>query len=288
MSIIVSPSTPTVAPAGLVSTRVIVASRRRKHRFLVVSAAALAVVAVTMGVSFLDSSGVSTIAVSASNANANLVYPFSGAGTTLPKGSTPLTTTAFSGPSTLVGTGTCGAVPDVAGLTTTACTAVTSNTVTGVGPSWSPSPGAAAVTTAGDLAVIDATGATNQVTVNMYITNLSALLIDYSSFALPLDVYQTTCTATVCQAWTQAPVVSTGSSYGAYLTDTSPEMTFVLPAGKYYEIVMEGTNHTGVGVPTYSPAPPVTGGIGGAVGVITTSGTGGSLSPSFYFAASAQ
>jgi hypothetical protein len=260
-------------------------SRRRKHRMLAVGVAALSVVGMTMGVSFLDSSGVTTIGITAGSTN--LVVPLSGS-TTLPAGATPLTTTAFSGPAALLGcTGTL-----VEAATTTAtsgynCTNATSSTVTAVSPSWSPpSSGAGTVTTSGDLAIVNATTAQNYVTLNVYITNLSPLLIDYSAFALPLNVYQTTCTALLCNAWTQAPVVST-TNYGAFLTDTVPEMTFVLPTGFYYDIVMEGTNNTALNVPTHAPAPAVTGGIGGSLGVIGNN-TGGALGPSFFFSASAQ
>jgi hypothetical protein len=261
-------------------------SRRRKHRMLTVGVAALSVVGMTMGVSFLDSSGVTTIGITA--ASTNLVVPLSGS-TTLPAGATPLTTTAFSGHSTLVGC-TVSTVTEASTGATSGynCSAgATSSTVTAVSPSWSPpSSGAGTVTTSGDLAIVNATTAQNYVTLNVYITNLSPLLIDYSAFALPLNVYQTTCTALICNAWAQAPVVST-TNYGAFLTDTVPEMTFVLPAGFYYDIVMEGTNNTAQGTPAFAPAPAVTGGVGGSLGVIG-SNTGGALGPSFFFSASAQ
>src|SRR5579871_604502 len=57
-------------------------SRSRKQRFLITGTAALAVIAVVMGVSFLDSSG--TAALSISSSSSTLVYPLvhSGSGTT--------------------------------------------------------------------------------------------------------------------------------------------------------------------------------------------------------------
>ena len=290
--------------SGVVPVGAYARSRSRRHRFLVLSSAALAVVGTTMGVSFLGSSGVSTIGITPGNSN--LVYPLSpGASSPMPAGLNPLTTTAFSGFSTLTG---CTSGTITSGTTSTAqataasgynCTnsgGASANTVTAAGPSWSPpASGASTVTKAGDLAVVDATGAQNYVTVNLYITNLAALLIDYSAFALPLDVYQTTCVAASggnsCAAWTQSSNVVSTTSYGAFLTDTVPEMTFVLPKGFYYDIVMEGTNHT-VSSGTYSPstaAPAAASisGIGGSLGVIGNL-SGGALGPSFFFTATAQ
>lgn len=281
------------APAAVVAK-----SHSRKKRFLVVGIAALAVLGAAMGVSFLDNSGTTSLTISA--APSTLVYPIgSGAGQALPaKAAAPLTTTAFSGKATLAGcTGTATVTQAASGATSgyTCSTGPTGSSVTGVTPSWSPVAGSAgAVTTAGDLAVVDATSAANYVTVSVYVTNLASLLVDYSSFALPINVYQTDCTATSCSAWTPAAAVSQ-TNFGSYLTDTQGQLTFTLPAaaGRYYDIVMEGTNHTtisGTTLPAFSPvsqiATSTATAIGGALAVTQTAGANGSLSPTFFFTAS--
>lgn len=277
-----------VAPAAAVAR-----SRSRKKRFLMVATAALAVVGVSMGVSFLDSSGTASISISQSTST--LVYPLSYAGsgtTSLPTGSGtngPLTTTAFSGKTTLTGTNCVTGSQGTGGATSgyTSCSGVANaiNDSAIANPSWSPVAGSAGtVTTAGDLAVIDATSATNYVTVNVYVTNLSALAVDYGSFAFPINVYSTTCTSSGsaspnCAAWSE---VLASPSY-TYLTDTSGVLTFNLAAAKYYDIVMEGTNHT-ASAPSGSPTTgPVS--VGGSFYTNQTGGTGGSLSPTFYFTA---
>jgi len=256
-------------------------SLRRKRRFLTVGVAGLGVLGITMGVSFLDNSGTSSLAITA--APSQIVYSLGGTSKGLPGNVVdPLTTTAFSG-----------------AATTTGCTGLYTNCVANsvISPSWSPVAGSAGtVTTAGDLAVVDATSATNYVTVSVYITNLAAMLVDYSSFAFPINVYTTmneTGTANTCSGtctWIAAPAVSQ-SNFGSYLTDTQPQLTFSLPKGAYYDIVMEGTNHYGTGNPTGAPATTLgtsTTGLGGAFSVTQTSGTNGSLSPTFFFTASSS
>ena len=264
-------------------------SLRRKRRFLTVGVAGLAVLGVTMGVSFLDNSGTTSIAISATPST--IIWPLGGSTAPLPSGNggtNPLRTTAFSGSGTTSGCSVSGAtycVPTV------------------VSPFWPAIAGSAgAVTTAGDLAIVDATSATNYVTVSVYITNLAALLVDYSSFAFPINVYQTTCTSTACSLWTAAPAVSQ-TNFGSYLTDTQPQLTFSLPVASstvvaaggryYYDIVMEGTNHytnaSSAILPTGAPATTLgstTTGLGGAFSLTQTGGTNGSLSPTFFFTAS--
>jgi hypothetical protein len=264
-------------------------SRSRRKRFLITGTAALAVIGAAMGVSFLDSSG--TAALNISSTNSTLVYPLTGASAPLPLGtgasatvSGPLTTTAFSGKSTPSG-GNCGTVTENPDSSSTAtCNATpTNNTVTAKNPSWSPVAGSAGtVTTAGDLAIVDATSATNYVTVNVYVSNLTQLAVNYGSFAFPVNVYSTTCPGSgSCNAWQEALTVS---PYYTYLTDTSGVLTFNLAKGKYYDIVMEGTNHTASlsGSPSGGNIPS---GVGGAFFTNQTDTTNGSLSPSFYFSA---
>lgn len=256
-------------------------SLRRKRRFLIVGVAFLMMLGVTMGVSFLDNSGTTAVAISAAPSTA--VWPLGGTSTALPSGSgaaDPLRSTAFSG------------------TTTTLCSPAVTNATyclpSVVSPAWSGSTGTYQVSSAGDLAIVDGSTATNYVTVNVYITNLAALLVDYSSFAFPINVYTTTCSSTACSAWTADSTAVSQTNFGSYLTDTQPELTFTLQAGAgvYYDIVMEGANHFYNGT-TVSPAgAPQTGpgstttGVGGALVITQTSGTNGSLSPNFFFTAS--
>jgi hypothetical protein len=268
---------------------VVVQSRSRRKRFLLVGTAALAVIGAAMGVSFLDSSGTASLTISSSTST--LVYPltYASSGQTSLPTTNPLTTTAFSGASTLAcGSGSGPSSQSSGGATTSTCSGVTGNTINNsaiVNPSWSPvagSPGT--VTTAGDLALVDATGVPNYATVNMYVANLSALAIDYSSFAFPINVYKTTCSsAGSCGAWQEE---LSSPSY-TYITDTSGVLTFNLPTGYYYDIVMEGTNHT-TSSPSGSPTTGPSSAVGGSFYTTQTSGSGGSLSPSFYFAATSS
>src|SRR6185312_916988 len=143
-------------------------------------------------------------------------------------------------------------------------------------PSWSPTASTAGnVTQAGDIAVIDATQATGNVVVSMYITNLASLSDDYSSFAFPIDVFKSTGSSdpTAASSWAQdSSIVPTGSSFSSFLTDTTGVITFSLPPGYYYDLTMDSATQT------------TTGG-GGSYFCISTTASGGSLSPAFFVTA---
>jgi hypothetical protein len=210
-------------------------SRKRRKRFLAVGVAGLAVLAAALGISFAGDTG--TASISVSSASNSFVFPVAD-GASLPANVNTLKYT------TAVNTG--------AHTITTA-----------VLPTWVPSTNTAgSVTTAGDLALIDGTlsGIANALTVNVYITNLAALQLDYSSFALPFNVYESPCTAGSC-TWTQSSAVVV--SPPTYLTSTEGFVSFSLPKGKYYDIAID---------------------LGGSFYTISTTASGGSLSPSFYFA----
>jgi hypothetical protein len=258
-------------------THALARSRSRKRRFLVVAVAALASVGVLMGVSFLDQSGSTTLSVQAASGS-NLVWPASGSSFKLPvgNGTKPLNTTEYaSGPATVVGSGTCDSAAG-----SPACDssnkATTSTLTSGQLPSWSPTASAAGnVTQAGDVAVIDATQATGNVIVSLYITNLAALSDDYSSFAFPIDVFKSAGSSnpTVASTWTQdSSIVPTGTSFSSFLTDTSGVITFALPAGYYYDLTMDSATQS------------TTGG-GGSYYCISTTASGGDLSPAFFVTA---
>ncbi|HVH50946.1 MAG TPA: hypothetical protein VM690_02285, partial [Gaiellaceae bacterium] len=131
-------------------------------------------------------------------------------------------------------------------------------------PGWTPVAGSAgSVTTAGDLGLIDATTVANAIILNLYITNLSALQQDYSSYSMPVNVYSSTCSSNTC-TWAQDSAVI--ASPPTYLTNSAGVITLRLPTGKYYDVTMD---------------------TGGALYCISTTASGGALSPSFYFVATA-
>ncbi|HET8895126.1 MAG TPA: hypothetical protein VFM96_13615 [Gaiellaceae bacterium] len=135
---------------------------------------------------------------------------------------------------------------------------------TAISPGWTPVAGSAgSVTTAGDIGLIDATTVANAIILNVYVTNLAALQQDYSSYSLPINVYSSTCPANVC-TWAQDSAVI--ASAPTYLTNSSGVVTLKLPTGKYYDVTVD---------------------TGGALYCISTTASGGTLSPSFYFVATA-
>ena len=215
------------------------AGRRAKlrRRVLVLSIAMLAVLASTMTVSSLANTGTLTAAVTGSAPS--FVYTVA-ANTTLPAAVTSLEYTPAAD--------------------------ITSAHVinTAVLPSWSPSAqSAGSVTTAGDIALIDGTVASNGVAVSLYITNLAGLQQDYSSFALPLDIYSSPCTAGAACVWTQASTIITAPP--TYLTSTTGFVEFNLPHGSYYDIALD---------------------VGGSYFCTSTSTSGtAALAPAFYVTA---
>ena len=210
----------------------------RRKRFLAVSVAGLAVLAAALGVSFLGSTGTTTVGVTA--ANSNFIFPvFNNA--PMPAGTNFVSSLKYT----------------TSGIS---ASSASSTLGTAVLPSWSPVLNTAgSVTTAGDLAVVDATTASNGIIVNVYVTNLAGLQQDYSSYALPFNVYQSPCTAGSC-TWTQASGISL-----TYLTNSEGFLSFSLPKGNYYDITMDtGGSFFTSGTSTTAPA---------------------SLSPSYYFTA---
>ena len=103
-------------------------------------------------------------------------------------------------------------------------------------PGWSPTMDTAgSVTTGGDIALIDTAGASTNTSVSIFITNLAMLQADYTSFALPVTVYSSTCADSAC-AW--SPYAQESPSSTNYLTSTSGFLTFTLAPGKYYDVTI--------------------------------------------------
>lgn len=212
--------------------------RRRRRRVVAIGLAGLAVLAVALGVSFAGNTGSTTVSVSGPT---SLVYPVANGGS-LPAAVNALKYTPA------------GNIDQTAHRITTA-----------VLPSWTPTANTAgSVTRAGDLALIDAgtvSGIANPLIVDVYVANLAALRLDYSSYALPFNVYESPCIAGSC-TWTQSSAVVASPPH--YLTNTDGLVSFSLPAGKYYVIAID---------------------TGGSYSTISAAAAGGSLSPSFYFRA---
>lgn len=190
------------------------AGNKTRRRFLILSVAALAVLATALGISFTADTGVSTITASAASTG-SLVYSagsYDGSSVTLP--STDGTVTWLKG----------GAqIP----------TAPVFNTIVAGTPT--------SVKTQGDVAVVNAdtgTGITaSNVLVTIYVTNMQNLAATYSSYALPVQIYGDTVATGKFSAWNTASPLESGT----YLTNTSGYETFTLPtgAGKYYEITLD-------------------------------------------------
>lgn len=204
-----------------------------RRRFLLAGVGVLAVLGPMLGVSFLGDSGTATASVSGSAAS-SLVYT-----STLPcdifgSGSTNKVTLEHGTTATL----------------TAACTAAQSATY--VQPSWSPAANSAgSVSTAGDIALVDMSAepsATNAV-VSLYTTNLEGLGSDYSSFALPVNVYECASSSAPCSTWTAV----TGAS--SFITNTNGTYSISLPGGYYYDLTIDtGGEYYCISTNTTSPA----------------------------------
>jgi len=223
-------------------------SSKLRRRFLALSVPALAIVLAVTGISYLASTGAVTTTVRPSSTN--FIYPV---------------VTAGRVPSALAGGLKYTPSTDIASTSTHKLTAV-------VNPSWSPTTNSAgSVTTAGDLAVVDASIAKHGVVVSMYITNLASLQAHYSSFDLPVTVYEKPCTTMAttglsCTAVTGTWVAVTTAKEvkTSYVTSTVGFMTFNLAAGYLYDITI---------------------GTGGSFYCTTAPANGTGLAPNYYFTA---
>lgn len=219
----------------------------RRKRFLAISIAALAVLTVAMGVSFLGTTGTTGVTVTASGTS-NYVFA--------------------------VGSG-------IEGMTSGVKEAVSkldfgstegSGKLPGLGKPTVDTAGQ--VESSGDLALVDASseslGSASELIVNVYITNLGALGLDYSSFALPVTVYKATCenaSEKKCgeakATWSVDEAVAKEASI--FLTNTEGMVSFRVKgeAHQYLDIALNK---------------------GGSY-YFSKEASGGSLGPSFYFTA---
>lgn len=149
--------------------------------------------------------------------------------------------------------------------------ALTANKITvAVFPKITASKTPAQVSTAGDLALIDATS--TSVAVSMYVTNLATMRTDYLSFELPVVVYKAQCgTATgdttggVCStlssAWAITSTLTPTPTTGTPITTTTGLLSFHMTSGFFYDITVRKG------------------------GFLSKSGTGTYAAPKFYFTA---
>ncbi len=227
-----------------------------RRRVLISGIAALAVLGPFLGVSFLANSGTTSATVTANASSGSMVN------TTCP-------------------TGAYGVYTSVVAKVASACSSTSLVT-----PTWSPSAGSAgSVTSGGDIAMVDASGQSAPVVLNVYITDLQGLNEDYSSFALPIDVYQCNAAGGACSTVGTAsgdwiPITTWDSaSFTAvpFLTSSSGFFSINLTAGDWYDVAIDGTNFPSA----------VTGPSAGMYYCIST-GTAApaTLSPTFFVTAS--
>ncbi len=231
-----------------------------RKRFLLVGIGCLAVLGPLLGVSFLGNSGTASASVTGSPAS-SLVYTGTIPCDMLGIASGDTSTTSVT---VVLANGTTATVDPA----TSSCVGPSPAPVTQayLEPSWSPAANSAgSVTSGGDISVIDLSAepsGTNAI-VNLYTTNLQNLGSDYSSFALPVDVYQCTPTTTSGTAsCTTASAWSAVANASSYITNTNGSYSISLPGGYYYDITINK---------------------GGEYYCIST--TAGSLAPTFFVTA---
>ncbi|HEY3292445.1 MAG TPA: hypothetical protein VGJ85_02295 [Candidatus Nanopelagicaceae bacterium] len=223
---------------------------RVRKRFLVISVTALALAGLSLGVSFTADTGVTQMTAASTGGALPLVWSAS-YGT--PGGLPAAVDTATATAGWKYGTGT----PSTPGLP------VWPTVVAGQ---------AGSVTSAGDVAVIDATDTTaNYLLITIYITNMRALALTYNSYSLPIRVYSGTSVVngvvTPNISWGGSPATDANSTNtgSTYLTNTQGFETFKFAtgAGRYYAITLDA---------------------GGAFYPYQTTG-GGDTTPAFYITA---
>ena len=202
-------------PGGLARTR---------KRFLVVSVASLAVLGVSLGVSFTADTGVTQITAASTGGALPLIWTPAAYGT------------SGSLPAAVIGSATAGWKYG---------TAPTAGTSAPLGPVWPTvvAGQAGSVTTAGDLATVDATDITaNFLLLTIYVTNMKPLSLTYNSYSLPIRVYAGLISSGSI-TWGASPATDANSTNtgNTYLTNTQGFETFKLAtgAGKYYAITLD-------------------------------------------------
>jgi len=220
---------------------------KTRKRFLIVSIAALTVLGTSLGVSFTADTGVTQVTAASTGGALPLVWsPTYGT-----PGGLPAAVTGAGAAGWRYGTGTPGSTPTAP---------VWPTVVAGQ---------AGSVTSAGDIATIDATDTSStNLLLTIYITNMKPLALTYNSYSLPLRVYNSTGFASGSITWSASPTTDANSvnTANTYLTNTQGYETFKLPtgAGKYYAITLDA---------------------GGAFYPYQTGASGAATTPAFYITA---
>lgn len=230
------------APSGLARTR---------RRFLIVSIAALTVLGTSLGVSFTADTGVTQVTAASTGGALPLIWSAN-------------YTTAGGLPVAVTGVGTAGWKYG-AGTPSKPTAPVWPTVVAGQ---------AGSVTTAGDIAVVDATDTSATfLLLTVYVTNMKPLSLTYNSYSLPVRIYAPLATAPLngfsggSITWDTNPATDSNgiNTANTYLTNTQGYETFKLAtgAGKYYEVTLDS---------------------GGSFYPYQT-GAGGATTPAFYITA---
>lgn len=197
---------------------------RTRKKFLVVSVAALLVLGTSMGISFTADTGVTQITAASTGGALPLVWSASyGVAGGLPAAVTGVATAGWK-------YGTSGT-----GLQSVPSAPVWPTVVAG-------QPGS--VTTAGDIATIDATDTSaNYLLITVYVTNMRALALTYNSYSLPFRIYGSTAFSSGSITWSASPISDANgvNTANTYITNTSGYETFKLPTGvgKYYAVTLD-------------------------------------------------
>ena len=209
------------ALSNFIVTNALVGVRRK---FLIISLTALTVLGASMGVSFTADTGVTQITAASTGGALPLIWSAS-YGTA---GGLPVAVTGAATAGWKYGTAGTGAqsVPTAPGWPVV---------VAGQ---------AGNVTTAGDVATIDATDTSaTYLLLTIYITNMKPLALTYNSYSLPIRIYGATAFSSGAVTWSATPLVDANSinTANTYLTNNQGYETFKLPtgAGKYYSVTLD-------------------------------------------------
>ena len=256
-----------VPETGRAALRARIARGRRK-KFLILAIAALGLLATVLGVSFTADTGTATATIDGSTGNTSLVYT-----------NTPSALNQ-TGVNWVYGSGTVANTPG---------TPAAGTAITGVAAE---APALAAATVGsngnvrypGDVALIDATTGTTpaggNIIVSAYLTNAAAFAVVYPTFALPVELYCKSGSATVI-GWPTGGTEGTPTGYSSlqalnasttetYLTDAQPSLSWSVTTGttKYCEVAIDqgGTYYAASSSTTTVPQIYVTAQTAGAVG----------------------
>lgn len=206
-----------------------------------------------LGVSFLGQTGSVTIAGPTSTASTSLVFPFS-AGAAAPTGAA----WAYGGSLPVLSAAAVGVNGDV--------------------------------TTAGDLALVDATASSvpsASEVISVYLTDAAQVSADMSSYVWPVELYCETGTSSGSGSTLKPGKWSLVASGTAYVTNEAPSVSWsVTPTkGQYCEVAMDGEAAPSTASSSSFVTRNELSGGAGSFYTYSTSAATGTLSPTFYITA---